>query len=407
MSSIFPSIDIEYICTTIGNLSGIPIRIFKNEEQVFYHSFLTLPKDPINLYKEQIMKISDSIGYFATETFQYYGIINSGNTKIVIGPSGLIQNSEKQLRELAFNCDVEPEDTEAFINGMRSITPISLESILQMLCTVNYILNGEKKSLADISIVESEQNDLTNQFMTKQTSQRLADEFQFNYKPQSQIHNTYDIENTMSNMIQKGDTEALKKWVSQIPTIHGGTLAPDQLRQRKNMFIVTATTASRAAIKGGLDFEDAFQLSDSYIQKCEMLNSPDRITNLQFHMILDFIERVEHLRNGKNTTKLALKVANYIQHHITQPISTEEMAHELGMSRPYLSKKFTKETGRTLTEYILIEKTEEAKHLLQYSDKSLTAISLYLGFSSQSHFSNVFKKYAGKTPAEYRNDINI
>lgn len=243
--------------------------------------------------------------------------------------------------------------------------------------------------------------------MTQQTSQRLADEFQFNYKPQSQIHNTYDIENTMSNMIQKGDTEALKKWVSQIPTIHGGTLAPDQLRQRKNMFIVTTTTASRAAIKGGLDFEDAFQLSDSYIQKCEMLNSPDRITNLQFHMILDFIERVEHLRNGKNTTKLALKVANYIQHHITQPISTEEMAHELGMSRPYLSKKFTKETGRTLTEYILIEKTEEAKHLLQYSDKSLTAISLYLGFSSQSHFSNVFKKYAGKTPAEYRNDINI
>ena len=46
--------------------------------------------------------------------------------------------------------------------------------------------------------------------------------------------------------------------------------------------------------------------------------------------------------------------------------------------------------------------TEEAKRLLRYSDKSLTAISNYLGFSSQSHFSRVFKKYASCAPGEYR-----
>ncbi|MBP1579957.1 MAG: helix-turn-helix transcriptional regulator [Oscillospiraceae bacterium] len=39
---------------------------------------------------------------------------------------------------------------------------------------------------------------------------------------------------------------------------------------------------------------------------------------------------------------------------------------------------------------------------LRYSDKSAAAISSYLGFSSQSHFSRVFRKYFGKTPAEYR-----
>ncbi len=56
----------------------------------------------------------------------------------------------------------------------------------------------------------------------------------------------------------------------------------------------------------------------------------------------------------------------------------------------------------TLSDFILNEKTEEAKRLLRYSDKSVAAISAYLGFSSSGHFSRVFKKYAGITPNEYR-----
>lgn len=72
------------------------------------------------------------------------------------------------------------------------------------------------------------------------------------------------------------------------------------------------------------------------------------------------------------------------------------------MSRPYLASKFKAETGETLTDFILKEKTEEAKRLLRYTDKTATMIGAYLGFSSQSHFSRVFKKYTGLTPAEYR-----
>ena len=72
------------------------------------------------------------------------------------------------------------------------------------------------------------------------------------------------------------------------------------------------------------------------------------------------------------------------------------------MSRPYLSAKFSREAGMSLTDFILKQKTEEAKRLLRYSDKSAAAISSYLGFSSQSYFSRVFRKYSGKTPAEYR-----
>ena len=72
------------------------------------------------------------------------------------------------------------------------------------------------------------------------------------------------------------------------------------------------------------------------------------------------------------------------------------------MSRPYLSAKFKKEAGETLTDFIWKEKTEEAKRLLRYSDESFSSIGAYLGFSSPGHFSQVFRKYTEKTPSEYK-----
>lgn len=179
-------------------------------------------------------------------------------------------------------------------------------------------------------------------------------------------------------------------------------MASDQLRQVKNTFVVTATLASRAAIRGGMDAEDALSLSDAFIQKCELLSDLDRITNLQYHMILNFTEQVKRLRHGIHSSELAIQVSNYIRHHISEAITAEAIAKHLYLSRPYLSARFKSETGMSLTDFILKEKTEEAKRLLCYTDKTCMNISYYLGFSSQSHFSRVFKRYSGYSPGEYR-----
>ena len=69
---------------------------------------------------------------------------------------------------------------------------------------------------------------------------------------------------------------------------------------------------------------------------------------------------------------------------------------------PPLQKKSEPKADWSLTDFIWKEKTEEAKRLLRYSDKSFSSIGTYLWFSSPAHFSQVFKKYTGKTPSEYR-----
>lgn len=179
-------------------------------------------------------------------------------------------------------------------------------------------------------------------------------------------------------------------------------MAADQLRQLKNTFIVTATLVSRAAISGGMEADEALSLSDAYIQKCEISEDMKRITNLQYNMVFYFTEQVEKLRRGKAPSKLALDVTNYVHRHISEAITTENVAKALFISRSRLSVKFKQETGEKLVDFILKEKVTEAKRLLRYTDKPVSAISAYLGFSSQSHLTHVFKRYAGCLPNEYR-----
>ena len=397
------NIDLEYLCRVIGNLAGIPIRIYHQQQQVYFYSVVDFPADPVLPYLNNVFTITDQIGYFTTPYFNYYGIVRSGEYSIVIGPSRQTPMSDRDMRELAFACDVPSAHTEEFISAMKSLVQMPLGSIIQILCTLNYVLNGEKRSLEDVTIYDFEQTNLEKTIENERFDKSYEAPTEYESR---EIHNTLALEQALMQMISKGDVGALCEWLSHAPSVRGGVIANDALRQLKNTFIVTATLASRAAIKGGMSAEDALSLSDEYIRKCELLSSGEQIINLQYHMVLEYTRRVERIRLGKTPSKLLMKVTNYVQHNLSKPIDVEALADSMFISRTHLSAKFKQETGMTLTDFILIEKIEEAKRLLRYSDKSLSLIADYLGFSSQSHFTRAFKKYSGKTPREYRN-LNI
>ena len=392
--------DVQYLCTTIGNLAGIPIRIYKNTKRIFYYSLVNLPKDPIVPYEDKILKISDHIGYFITPRFHYYGIVNSEKYKIVLGPSRQWTANKTDLSELAFECDVPKDETENFIAAMESLVAMPLNSVLQTLCSMNCVLNGEKVSLADITIYDEEQFRLSEEITAKQTETHYEETNDLSND--TAMHNTLALEQTIMNFVRHGDTAALKKWLKSAPAVRPGILSSDTIRQLKNTFIVTATLVSRAAIRGGMDVNDALSLSDAYIQKNELLSSVEAIENLQYHMVFDYTEKVEKIRLGKTPTKLLTDIVNYVQKHLSEPVDIAALSKAMFISRTHLAVKFKKETGMTLTEFVLKEKIEEGKRLLRYTDKPISAIAAYLGFSSQSHFANVFKKYANSSPNEYR-----
>ena len=318
------NLDLKYICTTLGNLAGIPIRIYKDKELLFYYDLVRLPKDPLCVYYDEVMAIEDHVGYFITTHFNYYGVVNSGNIKLVLGPSRQVAANEQEFKELAFRADVPSIDVEAFVNGMRDLVPMPFESILQILCTLNYIMNGEKLELKDITIYDSEQSNLKELLDRQQANQRMEE---LSRGDLQEIHNFLSQEQLLMDFVRKGDTAALQEWIASAPAVRAGTIAGDQLRQMKNTLIVSATLVSRAAIRGGMGPDEALSLSDAFIRKCELLNTPEQISNLQYHMVLDYTERVEKIRRGTYPSRLVLDVANYVKHHISEPINKIGRAH--------------------------------------------------------------------------------
>ena len=390
--------DFKYICTSIGNLAGMPVRLYKKGKQVFYYSVVKLVKDPLTAYLDDVMKIDADVGYFVTNHFNYYGIVNSGTYKLVIGPTRQTENSEQELKALAFRCGVDHADTDLFVASMRMIIRMPLESVMQMMCMINYILNDKKKNLEDIILYEPDNTKIKELF----EGQKKISEQQF-AESKPNVHNTIALEDTVMTFVSQGQTEEFKAWVKDImPTVNGGRLAKEQLRHLKNTLIVTATLATRAAIRGGMDTNDALTLSDEYIQKCELMNDPLMLSNMQYRMIADYCEKVKAIRQGKNPSKLVIAVTNYIQHHLSEPITTKQIAEHLFMSRTRLSANFRQQSGQTLSSFIQEQKLTEAKRFLIFTDKSASAIAAYLGYSSPAHFSSIFKKYTGCTPAEYR-----
>ena len=390
--------DIEYIATNMSNLSGIPVRLYKNKEKIFYYSINNLTVDPILIDENKVFNSNKSVSYFINDFSYYYGVLSFKEYKLVLGPTRQVPISNQELMNLAFELEINQNELEDFKNNMKIIVHIPLASLLQMLCITNYIFNNEKLSLEDVQITETTQEKIINTLEKESINQTLNNI----ENPEQYSHNSYGIEQIIVDYVRKGEVTLLKEYFKKIPAVRSGITSKDAYKQIVNIFIITCTLVSRAAIRGGLDIEEALSLSDSYIQKCELENSVENIVNLQYRMVIDYAERVEKSRFGDNTSKLVLEVVNYVKHHLSDTINVNDIAKELYLSRSYLSIVFKKETGIPIAQFITKEKMNEAKRLLKYSDKSPSLISLYLGYSSQSHFNRVFKKYTSLTPNEYR-----
>lgn len=395
-------LDLEYICSSISKLSAIPTRLFKKNKLVKMYYDLELCTDPIKLFEEDILQASQLPAYFATPHFHYYGIIGVGDTKIVLGPTSQFNFETEDLKQLAFLLDIQDNDIDCFISTMQSIICYPLPVLSNMLCLMQYMLSGKKTNVSEMLIEEGIQERITEKLQTQIVEESLKNTFA---EEDLDTKTAYLFEQKMLHYIQNGNVAELQEMFKNTTIRRQGKLSRNQTRQQKNMFVVATTLACRAAIKGGLSEKTALSLSDNYIQHAELLNDDNQLQNLQYKMVMDYAEQVAKIKDGKELSTLISKTKNCIKENLLNDMTVEELANKLNISRGNLATRFKKETGLTITDYILSEKVEMAKNLLAFSDKTLTSISYYLGFSSQSHFLNTFKKYTGTTPKKFRDNI--
>lgn len=224
----------------------------------------------------------------------------------------------------------------------------------------------------------------------------------------SSYHSSFLAEKKIWHSVQLGDTEKVlyyKNLHSQ-EGIYGKLSKKDTLRDSKNILISAIAIATRSAIEGGLYPEIAYNLSDSYIQYIEELATIPSVDKLMEQFLLDFTSRVKQANRSKYT-KVVLLCQEYIFNHLYEDLSLELLANQLNINPSYLSNKFKAETGETLIGFIQRQKIEESKHLILYSDLSISEIFAVLNFYDQSYFIKVFKKITGLTPKQYKNNFIV
>jgi AraC family transcriptional regulator len=96
------------------------------------------------------------------------------------------------------------------------------------------------------------------------------------------------------------------------------------------------------------------------------------------------------------------QVLEYIQIHLEHDLSIAELAQMAGMSSYYFIRLFKKSMHITPRQYIIQQRIELAKVLLRSRELPIIEVASHCGFTSQSHFTTMFRKATKITPKAYR-----
>jgi len=95
-------------------------------------------------------------------------------------------------------------------------------------------------------------------------------------------------------------------------------------------------------------------------------------------------------------------VVRYIHEHATAIGAREDVASRFGLSLDTVSTRVRKFTGRAFTEFLHACRLEQARRLLETTELNISQVAARVGFRTPQHFSRVFRKFTGLSPARYR-----
>ncbi len=389
--------NIHEFCRLFYNSTSIPIGyyIVSSGQTCCFPPILSDPS-VFNGALPEFMQFSMNPDYTVTQSFSYFGYIDASPADylVIIGPVFSVPNSDFTLRNFMKEWAISQEYREEISQFLLNSPSISFNRFLQILSWLFLCLNDKELDV-------SEHFHLDNTDKIHELSKLHAQQV-YEAKEYENYHNTWHFEQKLMQCVQDGNTQRLKDLLNNTSYLSEGTVADNALRQRKNIFIVTLALVMRSAITGGMDMEQAYQLADIYTQDCERSQDVTYVSNLEYTMLMDFTDRVSQTKIPKGMSQEIFDCIQFIRNHFNTPIQVNDVAESIGKSRSYVSGKFKSERGFDISSFIMRCKLEEARSLLASSNKSLSEISTYLCFSSQSYFQNVFKKKYGETPKQYR-----
>lgn len=208
--------------------------------------------------------------------------------------------------------------------------------------------------------------------------------------------------------IRTGDRETLEEvrkiseeWKNDRFYYANPIIEDDLFRTRKNGMVIRNTLCRIGAALGGVPAVYLHLVSENYGMKIEQAPSIDYLDlTIAPSMLMDFYELVINFSTDQYSN-LIKQIVTYIGNHLSEELSVTILADLFHVNSSHLARKFKKETGYTVSEYVNNQKIEAAKLLLQRKELSISQIAENLGYNSGSYFSKVFKKITGSAPRDY------
>jgi len=388
-------------CAQLHNLTGIPILLVSSEGHILYMQ-PRMPEDYLDAkilellltdFHLQKRNISHPLIYYI-EPGYFLGIC--ALTQEIYAIVGLISPIPHERQEILAMCAsvIKPTCLQQFCDMMIKLPLFSLEQLKDFMILLITLSQGKPIPRENILF-----NDI---FLVNTGNPEDVSEKMFHQREYTEFHAPVDFEAAICHAIEIGDHEELMKTLYRPIGGHVGKMSSNALRQEKYAMICMATLASRAAIRGGVSQEIAFNMSDTFCQRVDQAKDIPQIQQITFSMLAEYCRKVKQCKGRKALSSVVVKSLDYISDHLHESISLQDLSDYCNLCSRSLSLRFKAEMGMGIPEYIHREKIKEAQYLLCREDYSLSEISCFLNYPSQSYFTQIFKKYCGITPQQYR-----
>ena len=315
--------------------------------------------------------------------------------------TGLIPAHAQSRRAiLAMLADImHPSQLQTFCDYLLQMPIMTLHQLKEYMCLLVKLASGKEISSDDIFFVD---------ILDTQPSEHSGlEQSLFNQREEAEFHIPPDFEDGICTAIEAGNRMQLEHCLATPYRGRVGRMSSNELFQQRYSFICIATLVSRAAIRGGLPPEIAFSLSDFYCQRNDLMTDVAQIQELTFTMLIDYCDRVSALQQKPAVSPVIEDCLSYISVHLHETITLPQLSSHCGLCGRSLSMRFKKEMGVSITEYIHQEKMQEAEYLLRHSGYTISEITSFLNYPSQSYFTQIFKSHHNMTPVQFRNQRNI
>jgi len=198
----------------------------------------------------------------------------------------------------------------------------------------------------------------------------------------------------LERALLKGDTGSIQEIVTSIETaVQDKKIEPKEL-VRELSFLLRNLEISLSSRKQGEEFY-------YYISAARSIQDVMRLVKWKLIQIIQDKQQKEIAVIREPKLQI---IQQYIDQHLSENITSIDMARYLYLNPSYFSRYFKRLTGKNFTDYVHQYKMEIASKMLRSSSQTLESLAMVLGYSDRTYFSKVFKKYIGMTPSEYKSN---